>query len=109
MYSFKYYPPDGLTFNVLLTTHPAKYRNSPTTTVLPAARWRKMRKMAGEVGKLQREVVHAVHVKRVSLECGMDRLLSETSSPVSVFRSIFDSLVRCKVGHRSLFGGRCKV
>ena len=65
--------------------------------MLPAARWRKMRKLAAEVGKLQPDVVHTVKVKRVTFECGMDRLLSETSSPVGVFRTLFDSLVRCKV------------
>ena len=70
--------------------------------MLPAAKWRKMRKLAAEVGKLQPDVVHDVRIKRVTFECGMDRLLSETSSPVGLFRAVFDSLVRCKVSVGSM-------
>ncbi|KAL8613064.1 hypothetical protein ACOMHN_008833 [Nucella lapillus] len=100
VYSFQYHPPDGQSFNLLVTANPAKYRSeSSTSTVLPAARWRNLRKFAGEVRKLPLDVVHRVKIKRVTLECGMDRLLSETSSPVSVFRSFFDTWIRCKVRH----------
>ncbi|XP_070175037.1 uncharacterized protein [Littorina saxatilis] len=99
VYSFYYYPPDNKSFNMMITTTPEKYKDSSKATVLSSAHWRKMLKFRAEISKLQPDVIYRVKVKRMTFECGMDRLLSETSSPVGAFRSIFDSLVRCKVRH----------
>ncbi|KAK7102141.1 uncharacterized protein [Littorina saxatilis] len=99
VYSFYYHPPDNKSFNMMITTTPEKYQDSSKATVLSSAHWRKMLKFRAEISKLQPDVIYRVKVKRMTFECEMDRLLSETSSPVSAFRSIFDSLVRCKVRH----------
>ncbi|XP_076447449.1 uncharacterized protein LOC143284557 [Babylonia areolata] len=110
VYTFHYYPPDGQTFNLLLTPQPARYRReSPDSTVLPAARWRKLRTLEREVSELQPDVVYSAKIKRVTFECGMDRLLSETSSPVSVFRSLFDTWIRCKVRHADSLEDCCSA
>ncbi|KAK7479934.1 hypothetical protein BaRGS_00028842, partial [Batillaria attramentaria] len=99
VYTFFYYPPDGQSFTLIRTSDTSQYKSSPHTTVVPAGKLKKMRKFAAYVGLLQPDVVHTVKIKRACFECGMDRLLSETSSPVSAFRTIFDSLIRCKVRH----------
>ncbi|XP_059153412.1 uncharacterized protein LOC131939229 [Physella acuta] len=109
IYTYAYYPPDNLTFNLIMTQSPKKLRPMEKAQILTSRLWKQMKTFASEMCRLQPEVIYTVKVKKVNFNVCTDKLLSEGGSAVSMWRSLFDAFVRCKLRHSDPLEDCCRT
>ncbi|XP_013075310.2 uncharacterized protein LOC106061662 isoform X1 [Biomphalaria glabrata] len=108
IYSYTYTPKDELTFRFIKTKTPQRYQKRGDKTipkerqpiVLGLNQLAKMPTLYQQVTRQHgyaEDVRYTAHIKRVSFNVSMDRLIIEGGTAVSAFRSLFDSFIMCKI------------
>ncbi|CAL1541430.1 unnamed protein product [Lymnaea stagnalis] len=107
--TYIYDSPKDLTFNVVITRQPEKYKDVATAQIVQPKIWSKMPSLKSKLSELQPDNVYTGKVKRADFRISMYKLFVEGDRTVHTRRYLFNAFIRCKLRHSAPLEECCKT